>query len=61
LVNEQLRHDGANVFVCEFCGSSYKDIETAEDCEQHCTRGFASAKIRKRAIHVPRMEVIPMW
>lgn len=60
MVNEEL-HDGISLFTCEFCGSGYSDIETAEDCEQHCsTLGFASAEIRKRATHAPKTQVIPM-
>lgn len=49
------------LFMCEFCGSEYKEIGTAEDCEEHCgTQGYASAEIRKKAVAVPKIEVIPM-
>jgi hypothetical protein len=49
------------LFVCEFCGAGYEEIGTAEDCEEHCgTLGFTSAEIRKKAVHIPRIQVIPM-
>jgi hypothetical protein len=61
LVNEKTRHGGTTLFVCEFCGSGYRDISLAEDCEQHCgTLGFASAEIRRKAVYVPKIEIMPL-
>ena len=61
MVNDHRKHDGATFFLCEFCGFGYGDIDTAEDCEQYCgTRGIVSADIRRRAVHVPRVQVVPM-
>ncbi len=61
MVREQPRDDGTMLFMCEFCGSAYMDIETAEDCEQHCsTRESASAEIRSKAVQVPKIQVIPV-
>lgn len=61
MVTDMRRHDGLTLFMCEFCGSEYKEIGTAEDCEEHCgTQGYASAEIRKKAVRVPKIEVIPM-
>jgi len=56
-----LNETNGMLFVCEFCGAGYENIETAEDCEEHCgTLGFTSAEIRRKATHVPRIQVIPM-
>jgi len=61
LVSEKTRHDGTSLFDCEFCGSGYKDIDDAEACEQHCgTLGFASADIRRKAVRVPKIEIMPL-
>lgn len=58
--NEPGRYKAA-IFICEFCGSGYRDLRIAEDCEEHCgTQGFASAEIRKKALHVPKIEVLSM-
>jgi hypothetical protein len=61
LVNEEARFNGSPLFICEFCGSGYKELGTAEDCEQHCgTLGFASAGIRRKAVHVPKIEIVSL-
>jgi len=61
LVNEKTRSGVVALFVCEFCGSGYREIELAEDCEQHCgTLGFASAEIRQKAVYVPKVEIMPL-
>jgi hypothetical protein len=60
LVTDLTETDG-RLFVCEFCGAGYEAIEVAEDCEEHCAiLGFTSAEIRRKAIHVPKIQVIPM-
>jgi hypothetical protein len=36
-------------------------IGAAEDCEQHCgTLGYASAEIRRKAVRVPKIEIMPL-
>lgn len=61
MVSDQLQHDGSKLFLCEFCGFGYEDIETAENCEQQCgTRGFGSMQIRRKAVHIPKIQVIPL-
>lgn len=61
MINKKSLHDRTTLFTCEFCGSGYCDIETAEDCEEHCsTREFASAETRRRATHGLKTRVIPM-
>jgi rubredoxin len=60
-VSDQPENDGTRLFLCEFCGYGYEDVETAEACESHCgTRGFASAEIRRKAVHIPGIQVIPV-
>jgi len=60
LVNEEARHDGTTIFNCEFCGSGYKDIDDAEACEQHCgALGYASTEIRRKAVRVLKIEIMP--
>jgi rubredoxin len=60
-VSDEPQNDGTRLFLCEICGYGYEDIETAEACESHCgTRGFASAEIRRKAVHIPRIQVIPV-
>ena len=60
-VSDEPQDDGTRLFLCEFCGYGYEDIETAEACELHCgTRGFASAETRRRAVHIPKIQVIPV-
>ena len=61
LVNEETGHGRTTLFTCEFCASTYSEIGLAEDCEQHCgTLGFTSAEIRRKAIHVPKVEIMPL-
>ena len=42
------------IFYCEICGFGYKDIRTAEACEQFCdSHGFSSQEILENAIYRP--------
>ena len=42
------------LFACELCGSAYKDLETAERCEQYCySHGRSSRDIIQRAVCKP--------
>jgi hypothetical protein len=61
LVNKQTLPNGSPLYICEFCASGYKELVTAEDCEQQCgTLGFASAVIRRKAVHVPKIELVSL-
>jgi len=53
MVFEAIRKHQA-VFHCEVCEFGYKDIGTAEACEQFCdSHGFSSPEILRRAIYRP--------
>jgi len=53
MVYEAIRKHQA-AFHCEVCEFGYKDIRTAEACEQFCdSHGFSSPEILKRAIYRP--------
>lgn len=61
MVNEEARQNGTAIFNCEFCGSAYRDICDAEACEQHCGAfGYASAELRRRAVRVLKVEIMPL-
>ncbi len=48
------------VYQCDLCGFGYEQLETAEGCEEHCTtKGFTSSGIARKAVIVPRVQVIP--
>jgi rubrerythrin len=58
MVNE-LERKGKIVYQCEFCGFGYKDIDTAEKCEQYCdTHGNYSAEIAVKAVYKPPVRVM---
>lgn len=60
MVNE-LQFSKSTVYLCEVCGYGYRKLETAEHCEQHCdTELRSSAKIRRKAVYQPKVEVIPI-
>ena len=60
MVNELL-WKGDTIYQCELCGFSYKDLETAEHCEQYCySHGSHSPKITRKAIHKPSVQVDPV-
>lgn len=47
------------VYLCELCGFGYKDLETAETCEQYCdTHGSCSLEITRQAIYKPTVRVM---
>jgi hypothetical protein len=59
MVNELKRTSGT-IFMCELCGFGYRDLETAEQCEQYCyMHGHTSAAVARKAVHKPRGRVIP--
>lgn len=46
--------------MCEVCGSGYRNLDTAEHCEQYCSLEMQSSPtIRQKAIYQPRVEIIP--
>jgi len=60
LVSESIKKN-RTVYYCEFCESGYRDIRTAESCEQFCdTHGFSSIEILKRAIYHPVNPVLSL-
>jgi len=53
MVSEIIRRNQA-IYHCEFCGFGYKDIGTAESCEQFCdSHGYSSPEILRKAIYRP--------
>ena len=59
MVNEFERKIGA-VFQCEICGFGYKDLDTAERCEEYCgTNGSSSIDIAIKAVYKPSTYLIP--
>jgi hypothetical protein len=57
MVNEFEGKVGA-VFQCEVCGLGYKDLDTAERCEEYCNaHGSCSLEITKKAIYKPNVSV----
>jgi hypothetical protein len=58
MVNEFERKIGT-VFQCEICGFGYKDLDTAERCEEYCDiNESCSIEITKKAIYKPSTYVI---
>jgi hypothetical protein len=58
MVNE-LRRKSATVYTCELCGFGYRDLETAERCEQYCDmHGSCSIEITQKAIYKPSVWVM---
>jgi hypothetical protein len=58
MVNEFERRIGT-VFQCEICGFGYKDLDTAERCEEYCDiHGSCSTEITEKAIYRPKAHVI---
>lgn len=58
MVSELERKSGT-VFQCELCGFGYKDLDTAEQCEEYCdTHGSCSLEITKKAIYKPNVRVM---
>lgn len=60
LVSETIRKNQA-VYHCEICEFGYKDLRTAEACEQFCdSHGFSSQEIIKKAIYRPITPVLSL-
>jgi len=58
MVNEFERKVGT-VFQCELCGYGYRDLDTAERCEEYCdTHGNCSPEIIKKSIYKPSVRVM---
>jgi hypothetical protein len=60
MVNE-VRLRGQAVYECELCGFGYRDLETAERCEDYCyVHATSSPRITRNAIRKPSVEVNPI-
>jgi hypothetical protein len=60
LVNE-LIWKGHTIYQCELCGFGYRDLETAERCEQYCfSHGRPSPKLTKKSLRKPPVQVDPI-
>lgn len=54
-VVSELGRTGETVFLCELCGLGYRDLETAERCEQYCyTHKHTSVVLARKAVYRPR-------
>lgn len=57
----RLEFNRSAVYMCEVCGYGYRNLETAEHCEQYCAIEMRSSPtIRQRAIYQPKVEVVPI-
>jgi len=60
LVCETIKKNQA-VYYCEICGFGYKDLRSAEACEEFCdTHGYSSEEILRRAIHRPVTQILSL-
>jgi len=58
---DELKRKNEIVYLCELCGFGYRDLETAEKCEQYCdTHGSCSPEITQKAIYKPAIRVMPI-
>jgi hypothetical protein len=49
------------IYLCEICGFGYRDIRTAEACEQFCdSHGFSSQDIVRKAVYRPINPVLSL-
>jgi hypothetical protein len=59
-VVRELKRMSETIFLCELCGFGYRDLETAERCEQYCyTHEHTSVLLVQKAVYKPRGRVIP--
>ncbi|MBI1828629.1 MAG: hypothetical protein HY222_06425 [Thaumarchaeota archaeon] len=35
---KQIEKDICTLYLCEACGLGYQDVQTAQKCEEHCTK-----------------------
>jgi len=55
----EMQRKGETVYLCEFCGFGYVDLETAEQCDEYCdTHSSCSLEITKKAIYKPTVRVM---
>ncbi len=58
MVREHMRR-GKTVYLCEICRLGYRDLETAERCEQHCySHASCSLEITRKAVYKPSVQVM---
>jgi hypothetical protein len=56
---DELESKNGTIYACEIRGFGYKDLETAEICEEFSgLHGSNSPKIVATAVHKPRIRVI---
>lgn len=54
MVSEK-EHESEKIYVCDLCGYGYKNLETAERCEEWCaTHKSCSIEITKDAVYIPK-------
>jgi hypothetical protein len=50
----EIEHDGETVYLCDVCGFGYRDHETAEQCEDNCSKFHScSIEITAKAVYYP--------
>jgi len=58
LVCESIKRNQA-IYHCEICGFGYRDLRTAEACEEFCdSHGYSSEEILRKAIHRPETQIL---
>jgi C4-type Zn-finger protein len=56
-VSESIRRSEV-IYYCEICGFGYRDLATAEACEEFCdTHGFSRHETLRKAIYRPMTQV----
>jgi rubrerythrin len=50
-----IRKDGKEIYTCDICGFGYEDKETAESCQEYCSKNKAcSLEITQKAVYFPK-------
>jgi C4-type Zn-finger protein len=58
MVYESIKKNQA-VYQCEICGFGYRDLRTAEACEEFCDmHGFSSPEVLRKAVYRPIIQVV---
>jgi len=59
---DKIRKKGETIYICELCGFGYEQLETAEQCEEHCDlHGSYSPEIHKQATSKPTVRLMPLF
>ncbi|HYB84805.1 MAG TPA: hypothetical protein VED86_05705 [archaeon] len=60
MVSESIKKNQP-IYHCELCEFGYKDIGTAEACEQFCdSHGFSSPEIVRKATYRPLIPILSL-